>query len=92
MSRDISVFAKPAFLLRSLFVATALASVVACSFEEQPDTEKGASSALHKKGSHSAVDSGVGDDDGGTYGVDSGVGVNDGGTDPEPARCGQGRR
>jgi hypothetical protein len=51
------MFAKPAFLLRSLFVAATLASLVACSFDgQQPEEEKGSSSALHK--GHSSADAG----------------------------------
>jgi hypothetical protein len=51
------MFAKPAFLLRSLFVAATLASLVACSFDgQQPEDEKGSTSALHT--GHSSADAG----------------------------------
>lgn len=49
---------KPAALVRSLFVAATLASLVACTFDDQtPEEEKGSSSALHgKRGADASAD------------------------------------
>lgn len=71
------MLAKPAFLLRSLFVAASLASLVACSFEGQPtEEEKGSSSALHKEhASDAGTSKGHKGADGGTVdpGADGGI-------------------
>lgn len=85
------MFAKPAFLLRSLFAAAVVSSLVACTFDGAPgEDEKGSTSALHRRGSD--VDASADDDagpaptkghDGGAYDSDASVDLDGGAYDPD---------
>lgn len=78
------MFAKSAFLVRSLFVAAVFGSLVACTFDQPSSEEKGNTSSAISAEKKSKADGGSSENDA-SVGEDGGVTDYDGGC----RRCGE---